>query len=410
MAGAIAESSRITAIDAPWDYYADDLLLSVTHRIENVIRLEQSKDEPSFLASQTFDRIVKLYFQAFDMALSRGAGVVSLGDRLHTSDGEIQGRLESFEDHFQLGGGILSLWHEERGTKLAQSEFLSNGADLLDDVVNGMLAGKADALFDCGEALEDIEIGPGLLTIIGAPPGRGKTALALQAVYEAVSRQDGLQAVVASLEVSPATLLKRRLAALLGVSFDSIRFNRLTESQRQKLLKLDDFRRTLQSVGFLKPERSGLGDLETMLQEFDRPGLLLMDYIQLFGAESATAAERGAATMATARRFCERGWAVVGVSAVARASYGKGGVGSFRDTSAVEYSGTSCYLLEEATEYEDEDNKPAVRDMVLRCLKNRNGALKSIPLTFDGPQMKFSRQLNFSPELEKWNGTDNEGF
>lgn len=287
----------------------------------------------------------------------------------------------------------------------AEAETLICGSDVFQQVQDALLAGQSDRLFNCGSAFPGVEIGPGLLTLLGAPPGRGKTALAMQALYDAIANEPDLRAVVASLEVSPATLVKRRLAMLLGVSFDQIRFNRLTAFQREDVANQHEFQQILERVDFVRQEACGLGDLEMLLKTRDEPGLLLLDYIQLFGSADINAQDRGMQTMATARRFCDAGWAVVAVSAVSRASYGKADIGGFRDTSSIEYSGTAAYILDEATEYGEDQPKPDIREMNLRCVKNRNGIPRSIPVFFNGPQMLFS-----SPEPVNPHEGDFDGF
>lgn len=276
------------------------------------------------------------------------------------------------------------------------SPVLLRGSVAFDKIVGDIQEGKGDQLFNCGDALRGIEIGPGILTLIGAPPGRGKTALTMQAVYEAVQREAGLRAVVASLEVSETTLIKRRIAKEIGTSFESIRFNTLTDFQRQQVAAMTAFRKTLNSIDFVPESACRLNDLLTLLSDDVTPGLLVLDYIQLFGNESDDPKARAGLTMATARRFCAAGWAVVAVSALSRGQgTGKGrqshgaNLESFRDSSAIEYSGAAAYTLDEVATYK-EDDPPPIRKMRLRCLKNRNGERRHIDLWFNGPQMFFS--------------------
>lgn len=279
---------------------------------------------------------------------------------------------------------------EKASKGLNPADCLIDGTEVLDRVLADIIAGKADKLFNCGDAFPGFEIGPGLMALVGAPPGRGKTALAMQALYDAIAKEDGLRAVVASLEVTPKVLVQRRLAMLAGVSFNQIRFNTLTEFQRSELAdNCDEFREVLSSVSFLKPDHAGLGDLMNLMRSTE-PGLLLVDYIQLFGDLKATAQERGQATMSALMRFCEEGWGVIAISALNRSSYGKADIGSFRDTSSIEYGGTSAYLLEEVQEYEEDQDKPAIRPMKLRNVKNRNGPERHIDLLFNGPQLLFA--------------------
>ncbi|MEO1616827.1 MAG: DnaB-like helicase C-terminal domain-containing protein [Planctomycetota bacterium] len=353
--------------------------------------------------------VLRLYFEQFDEALSRGSGVYDYGMGLQTDDPEIQSKINQFESVFHLGKAVLDEWHAQRGERIGLAEYLDNGGDVFDAVAKGIVSGEADRLFNCGEALRGIEIGPSLLTLLGAPPGRGKTALAMQAVYEAVKHEERLNVVVASLEVSAEMLLKRRIAMLLGVGFNQVRFNTLTQYQRQQLndaTVFQEFRETLSRVGFLKSEKSGLGDLLDLLHDSKEPGLLLLDYVQLFGSMDHSAQDRAIETMALARRFCDEGWGVIAVSAVSRASYSKAELGAFRDSSALEYSGTAGYMLDESETYKDAGDKPAIRPMKLRCVKNRNGPPKDLELLFNGPQMLFSAPLppnECEGDFDEWN-------
>ncbi|MEM9368516.1 MAG: DnaB-like helicase C-terminal domain-containing protein [Planctomycetota bacterium] len=273
-------------------------------------------------------------------------------------------------------------------------ERLIRGSTVFDRIISDLLAGKADRLFDCGEALQGIEIGPGILTLIGAPTGRGKTALTMQAVYEAVEREQGLRAVVASMEVTEEMLIKRRIATQIGATFESIRFNKLSHEQRKQVAGLTGLRKALESIDFVPDSDSSLRSLESLLNRERKPGLLVLDYIQLFGSENEDAKVRASQTMATSRRFCAKDWAVVAVSALNRDSNRPGqsrgvGLDSFRDSSAIEYSGAAAYTLEEVGEPRNDD-PPPVRQMRLRCLKNRNGERKHLDLWFNGPHMFFT--------------------
>ena len=52
---------------------------------------------------------------------------------------------------------------------------------------------------------ESVDLRPGRVALIGAPPGSGKTTLALQMVFD-VAAQHGLRAVIANVEMSADVL------------------------------------------------------------------------------------------------------------------------------------------------------------------------------------------------------------
>lgn len=268
---------------------------------------------------------------------------------------------------------------------------LDDAAGVCRSVVTGILNGEADKLFDCGPAFPMIEVGPGLLALIGAPPGRGKSSLAMQLTYAAIANEPGLPVIVASLEMTPAVLIKRHLAGLIGVSYDNIRFNTLTDYQRQELTEAaKTFIDRLEGVKFLKQEFCGLGDLDRLRQAADKPGILVLDYLQLFGPPDDDAKARIGKTMTLATSYCDDGWAVICVSAVNRAGYETGGLAALRDSSGAEYGGSAMYLLNEVENPADPDRRDPIKWLQLECKKNRHGPQRSYDLYFNGPQMLFS--------------------
>ncbi|WP_182865025.1 DnaB-like helicase C-terminal domain-containing protein [Rhodopirellula sp. JC639] len=283
-------------------------------------------------------------------------------------------------------------------TEADLAHMFDDAADVCRSVVTGILNGEADKLFDCGPAFPKIEIGPGLLKLIGAPPGRGKTALAMELTYNAMANEPDLPVVVASLEMSAKVLIKRHLAGLAGVSYDAIRFNTLTTYQRQELA--NDASGLIQRIAgakFVKQDFCGIGDLDLWRQVTKKPGLLVLDYLQLFGNAGDDAKTRSEQTMAMASRYCADGWGVICVSALNRAGYNESSMAAFRDSNSVEYGASSAYLLNEATNPDDPDREDPIQWLRLECVKNRHGAKRSYDLYFNGPQMSFSERNPFTP-------------
>ncbi len=74
-----------------------------------------------------------------------------------------------------------------RGRGMSEARYQST-ADLLDAWRDDVLSGKPPTLYPVGTGeLARIEIGPGLVTLIGGAPGAGKTALTMQWVLDALS-------------------------------------------------------------------------------------------------------------------------------------------------------------------------------------------------------------------------------
>lgn len=76
---------------------------------------------------------------------------------------------------------------------------------------------------------------PGELTIVGARPSRGKTALALN-IIERASMRDKVPALFISLEMSRNALCRRLAASFCGTPLDHLKRGRLTEDELHKLV------------------------------------------------------------------------------------------------------------------------------------------------------------------------------
>ncbi len=267
-------------------------------------------------------------------------------------------------------------------------------ADLLDDWRDHILSGTPPILYPVGDGgLGRIEVGPGLVTLLGGAPGQGKTALTMQLVCEALERTPTLRALVLNVEMSPAVLLDRQLARLAGIDLTTIRHRRLGAEHAGRVERgLHALERLSGRLGFVRPPFD-LANVAASADAFDA-SLILLDYIQRIGAPGEHGDRRGAvdATMSYLRQFADAGTAIIVVAALARSKDAKGrssyadglGLASFRETSELEYGADDAFILASA-----DDGEPADR-VVLKHLKSRHGETRDIPLTFDHPHQRFT--------------------
>lgn len=191
--------------------------------------------------------------------------------------------------------------------------------DVFDGWRDDVLAGSPPVLFPIGSGdLRRIEIGPGLVTLIGGAPASGKSAFAMQAVTDALRLTPTLRALVCSIEMPPKVLLDRQLARLSGIDLTTIRHRRFDASHADRL---DQAMHTLEALGerlaFTKPPF----DLENVAASADAcdAELVLLDYIQRIPPPGQHGDRRGAvdASMGYLRQFADAG----------RGCRGRGGTG-----------------------------------------------------------------------------------
>jgi replicative DNA helicase len=275
---------------------------------------------------------------------------------------------------------------------MSEARFQS-AADLLDSWRDDLLSGEPPTLYAVGTGeLARIELGPGIVTLVGGPPGAGKTALTMQWVLDALVMTPDLKALVCNVEMSPRVLLDRQLARLADINLTSIRHRRLAaehaEAVERGMRILADL---ADRLAFVRPPFD-LANVAASADSFNAD-LILLDYIQRIGAHGEHGDRRGAvdSLMSHLRQFADAGVAVVVVSAVGRSKDGRGrssyatglNLASFRETSELEYGADDAFILQPASR-----GTPSC--VALELLKSRHGETSDIVLNFDGPHQRFT--------------------
>lgn len=262
--------------------------------------------------------------------------------------------------------------------------------------------GEFQQLIQQRGALQGIEIGSGLITIIGAPPGAGKTALVMQCMFDAIELDTELRAVVANAETTFDGLLQREiirrtwLPQLGCVDSKKIRFGPLTVNELERVARAaSELAPKLERVAVLN-EPCNVIQLAELRDE--APGLLIVDYIQKFAPGDKDARAGVNEVMALLRMLAKSGWAVVGLSATKRDPNGRHSskelsLSSFRESGEIEYNADSAYVLQDNGQLEN----PYIRHVTLGHVKNRHGAMVSKELRFDMPRMQFTARVQPEP-------------
>jgi replicative DNA helicase len=278
-----------------------------------------------------------------------------------------------------------------------------SGADALARCRDDVLSGTPPVLYPVGKGLESVQVGPGLVTLLGGAPGAGKTALAVQWVVDALRATNTLRGVVCNVEMSPQVLLERQLARLSGIDLSVIRHRKLGEEHGDRMAKAFATLEPLcERLCFVRPPF----DLANVAAAADAFGadLLLLDYLQRIKPPGDHNDKRGSvdALMDFLRQFADAGRAIIAVAAVGRtkdsrgrSSYDANGLGlaSFKETGEIEYGADSAYLL-----CPDRGGGDGV---ALRCLKDRYGEPRDVALEFGRATQRFT--------VSKWTTAPEKG-
>jgi replicative DNA helicase len=294
---------------------------------------------------------------------------------------------------------------------VSEARFQS-AADLLDPWRDDLLSGKPPTIYPVGtDALARIEIGPGLVTLIGGAPAQGKTALTMQLVVDALALSPDLKALVCNVEMSPPILLDRQLARLADIDLTLIRHRRLNADHSEAIGRgMDALDRLADRLAVVRPPFD-LTNVAASADAFDA-GLILIDYIQRVGTPGEHGDRRGAVsqTMDYLRQFADAGVAIVVVAALSRSKDARGrssytdglSLASFRETSELEYGADDAFILAAAdTGNTEADSSSRV---VLKHLKSRHGETSDIVLKFDGKHQRFTAAGAAEPKMRAESG------
>lgn len=244
-----------------------------------------------------------------------------------------------------------------------KNELFVGGMDLFSDWDNYIQDPTPPVRYQVGkDGFEKIYLAPGRLLAIGGPPGISKTSLVCCMTFNALHYDKTLKAIICNTEVPPQVMLNRELARVSTVPLTAIQQKTYFENS-EWVEKVNRGRATIQKiidrVRFMRPsfEDDQPYTMQHVAKADDDFGasIIVLDYIQTIPAISKPPQDlrlQVNQTMAWARKFADIGKAMICVSAISRntnkegESYKNTGLGSFRDSGAVEFNADSCYLIQ----------------------------------------------------------------
>lgn len=247
-----------------------------------------------------------------------------------------------------------------------------------------------------GSRLASFKIAADTVVVMGAPPGSGKTALALQIILDSLRApgQEDLRVLNCNVEMHPCALLDRFLARLTGVGYSYVQLRSYDDNAIPRIkAAIEELRGLMPRIEFLRPPFT-LENLSERAVNFGA-NLIVADYCQRLDHVKRSSDQRAqaGAVMDCCRRLADDGRCVLAVSAVNRQGYGPDAtISAFRESSDLEYGADSAWLLIR------EGNSAAVK---LRCVKNRHGTIEDVQVLFDGSRQEFTddpAEFSWMPE------------
>jgi len=261
---------------------------------------------------------------------------------------------------------------------------------------HGGVVGVRTGLDHLDETLNGLQ--PGMLYMLAAMPGTGKTTLALQ--WAATVAQAGQGALYISLENDATDLARKTACRLASVSYADALKGKLS---RQEWAAAVDKLRRLQGRLYLSTPRATMPSLTSLVEGImtrtgSAPALIVVDYLQAMvkrtaiGAEASDVRERIDRFTPELRAIGEQyGCAILAISSQNRAGYAGGGMAAMKESGDIEYNSDAVLTLSKLDDRElkargyDITHDPRTTPLKLVVEKNRQGMTgRPIALLLDG--------------------------
>ena len=242
-----------------------------------------------------------------------------------------------------------------------------------------------------------IGMGKGDLVLIGARPGMGKTAFALN-IASNVAGKTGKQVCIFSLEMPKQQLVLRMLSSEAMVESGKLRSGLLSQDDWTKLAKASDY---LAKCEIYIDDTSSITvtGMKAKLRKMKNLGLVVVDYLQLMNSDKKI--DNRVLEVGDISRNMKLMAKDLGVPIICCAQLSRGPesrtskkpmLSDLRDSGAIEQDADSVLFLYRETYYDDGTKKDPADENQAEVIvaKNRHGGLDNVPLGWFGQFTKFS--------------------
>ena len=246
-------------------------------------------------------------------------------------------------------------------------------------------------IFDLDEATNGLHQEE--LTIIGARPGVGKTALALKIAEK--KKKKGVKVAIISLEMSKVQITQRLISKEARVDSNKIRTGILTESEMQKVAEATA---TIYELPlFINTRIKNIQDIEIYtrrLKNKENIGLLIIDYIQLLKSQNklnSREQEVSEITRTLKLLSLELKIPIIGLCQLNRnAARTKPILSDLRESGAIEQDADNVIFIYKKDENEEQK---IIEDVIIDLQKQRAGPTTQVTVRFDKSTNEFTNLI-----------------
>jgi replicative DNA helicase len=332
--------------------------------------------------------------------------LVTVSDEIATAAFNPQGRpVPQILDEAE--GKIFKIGEEGSRNKQGFQSMDNLVVDLLDRVTelyeNGAeeVTGVRSGFFDLDRMTAGLQ--PGDLIVLAARPSMGKTAFALN-IAENVAANEGLPAVVFSMEMGAAQLALRMVGSMGRIDQQHLRTGKLNDDEWGRL---SDAVEKMRNVSLFIDETPGLSPSELrararrQARQCGKLGLIVVDYLQLMTGSGGGSEENRATVLGEISRGLkalakELQCPVIALSQLNRSVETRTDkrpmMSDLRESGAIEQDADVIMFIYRDEYYNRPDGpnptkEPGVAEIIIA--KQRNGPVGTVKLAFLKPLTKF---------------------
>jgi replicative DNA helicase len=201
-------------------------------------------------------------------------------------------------------------------------------SELLSSYRKTVTSRERPPMWSAGPLFEHLVLAPGRLLLLAGPPGSGKSALVLQWLVEALTRNEELSCYLANVEMDPTVLLHRLVARQAQINLHALMEHAVSEEDTGRLsLGLEALAKIGDRLILAEPPF----EFGRIVDEMENIGarLACIDYVQRVPVDTSLVPHTDDRTrleglMSACRELARQDRCVFVVSAVGRTKNGKG--------------------------------------------------------------------------------------
>lgn len=245
---------------------------------------------------------------------------------------------------------------------------------------------------------------PTQLIILGARPGAGKTAIALNMMYNIA--RNGYPVTFFSLETTDQKILERLISSTSNVpSLKIVQKTDITDSEANRVMKSVDTINGFHETGFEIVDKGYVTQQDVRqatMKQYDKPHVVFIDYLQLLNSDKPQH-ERRLEVDKISRDLKliakENNCVIIALSQLSRGVESRQDkrpmLSDLRESGGIEQDANMVMFLYREDYYDEslQDKETGISEVECNVAKNRDGMVGMVPLNFHKFTQKFTSKV-----------------